>query len=257
MDESSKKVCIVTGGGTGTGAATALLLARRGWRVVVNYSRSEADALATVAACHAAGSDAIAVRGDVAADADCRALAQAATDRWGRIDALVNSAGITKFSHAAKLDAIDAEDFQRIYAVNVVGAYQMIRACTPAMQAAGAGSVVNVSSIAGVLGEGSSVPYIASKGALNAMTLSLARALAPTIRVNAVCPGLIETRWHTSRFDAESYARFKERYEGIVPLGTVATTDDVADAIVWLIEGARVVTGEFLMLDSGKHLGKF
>jgi 3-oxoacyl-[acyl-carrier protein] reductase len=169
----------------------------------------------------------------------------------------VNSAGITKFSHAAKLESIDADDFQRIYAVNVVGAYQMIRACTPAMQAAGSGAIVNVSSIAGLLGEGSSVPYIASKGALNAMTLSLARALAPAIRVNAVCPGLIETRWHTSRFDAESYARFKERYEGLVPLGKVATADDVADAIVWLIEGARVVTGELLMIDSGKHLGKF
>lgn len=256
MDDS-RKVCIVTGGGTGTGAATALQLARRGWRVVVNFSRSEADANATVDACNAAGGDAFACRGDVAVDADCRALAQAALDRWGRIDALVNSAGITKFSHAAKLESIDADDFQRIYAVNVVGAYQMIRACTPAMQAAGSGAIVNVSSIAGLLGEGSSVPYIASKGALNAMTLSLARALAPAIRVNAVCPGLIETRWHTSRFDAESYARFKERYEGLVPLGKVATADDVADAIVWLIEGARVVTGELLMIDSGKHLGKF
>ncbi len=251
-----RKVCIITGGGTGTGAACARQLAAKGWRVVVNYSRSEAEALETVAACEAAGGEAIAVRGNVAEDADCRALAQAAIDRWGRIDALVNSAGITKFANAAKLEALSADDFQRIYAVNVIGAYQMIRACTPAMQAQGAGAVVNISSIAGVLGIGSSVAYVASKGALNAITLSLARALGPTIRVNAVCPGLIETRWHSERFDAEGYAKLKAGYEQSVPLATTATADDIADAVVWLIEGARVVTGECLMLDSGKHLGK-
>lgn len=250
------KVCIVTGGGTGTGAACARQLARRGWRVAVNYSRSEADALATTEACKADGADAIAVKADVAQDADCRALAQAALDRWGRIDALVNSAGITKFANAAKLDALDAADFQRIYAVNVVGAYQMIRACAPAMQRQGAGAVVNVSSISGILGQGSSVAYVASKGALNAMTLALARSLAPTIRVNAVCPGLIETRWHLERFEPEAYARFKKAYEDSVPLGTTASADDIADAVLWLIEGARVVTGETLMIDSGWHLGK-
>jgi 3-oxoacyl-[acyl-carrier protein] reductase len=250
------KVCIVTGGGTGTGAACARQLAARGWRVLVNYSRSETEALQTVAACEAAGGEAMAVRGNVAEDADCRALADAALQRWARIDALVNSAGITKFAGAAKLEALDAEDFQRIYAVNVIGAYQMIRACAPAMQARGSGAVVNISSIAGVLGIGSSVAYVASKGALNAMTLSLARALGPAIRVNAVCPGLIETRWHSERFDAESYAKLKAGYEQSVPLATTASADDVADAVLWLIEGARVVTGECLMVDSGKHLGK-
>jgi 3-oxoacyl-[acyl-carrier protein] reductase len=251
------RVCIVTGGGTGTGAACARQLAGKGWRIVVNYSRSETEALETVAACAASGGEAIAVRGNVAEDADCRAIAQAAIDRWGRIDALVNSAGITKFANAAKLEALSADDFQRIYAVNVIGAYQMIRACTPTMQAQGAGTVVNISSIAGVLGMGSSVAYVASKAALNAITLSLARALAPAIRVNAVCPGLIDTRWHRDRFDDDGYAKLKAGYEQSVPLATTATADDVADAVVWLIEGARVVTGECLLLDSGKHLGRF
>lgn len=250
------KVCIVTGGGTGTGAACARQLAAKGWNVVVNYSRSAAEADATVAACRDAGGDAIAVQASVADDTACRALAAAAIDMWGRIDALVNSAGITKFAHAAKLDALDAEDFQQMYAVNVVGAYQMIRACVPAMRAAGAGTVVNVSSIAGINGLGSSVAYVASKGALNTMTLSLARALAPTIRVNAVCPGLIETRWHMARFEPEAYAKFKQGYENSVPLATAASADDVADAVVWLIEGARIVTGELLKVDSGWHLGK-
>jgi len=249
-------VCIVTGGGTGTGAACATLLASKGCRVVVNYSRSEDDANATVRACHAAGADAIAVRADVADDAACRGLAQSALDRWGRLDALINSAGITRFAHPAKLDALSAEDFRSIYDVNVVGAYQMIRACVPAMKQQGAGAVVNISSMAGILGLGSSTAYVASKGALNAMTLALARALAPTIRVNAVCPGFIETRWHTQRFDEAGYARFKADYEASVPLASAAQAEDVADAAVWLIEGARVVTGELIQVDSGKHLGK-
>lgn len=254
---STARVCVITGGGTGTGAACAVQLARKGWRVVVNYSRSEADALETAAACERAGGEAMVFKADVAQDADCRAMAAAAIERWDRIDALVNSAGITKFAHAARLDALDADDFQRIYAVNVIGAYQMIRACVPAMQRQGAGSVVNVSSSAGVLGIGSSVAYVASKGAMNAMTLSLARALAPTIRVNAVCPGLIETRWHMARFDEAQYAKFKQSYEDSVPLATSASADDVADAVLWFIEGARVVTGELLLVDSGKHLGKY
>lgn len=249
-------VCIVTGGGTGTGAACAIQLARKGCRVLVNYSRSEADALKTARACEEAGSEAVAMRGDVASDADCRALAQAAQDRWGRIDALVNSAGVTKFAHPAQLDALNAEDFQQIYAVNVVGAYQMVRACAPAMQRQGARSVVNISSSSGILGQGSSTAYVASKGALNAMTLALARALAPAIRVNAVCPGMIETRWHRDRFDEAGYAKFRADYENSVPLATAASAEDIADVAVWLIEGARVVTGEFILVDSGKHLGK-
>ena len=255
--EEHNRVCVITGGGTGTGAVCARHLARRGWRVVINFSRSEADARETARVCEGLGSQALGVRGDVAEDSDCRAIAQAAIDRFGRIDALVNSAGITRFAHAAKLEALSADDFQQLYAVNVIGAYQMIRACAPAMKQQGRGAVVNISSVAGTLGIGSSVAYVASKGALNAMTLSLARALAPAIRVNAVCPGLIETRWHTARFNEEEYARFRKAYEDSVPLATTASADDVADAVVWLIEGARVVTGELLTVDSGKHLGKF
>lgn len=251
------KVCIVTGGGTGTGAACALALARRGWRVLINYSRSESEANQTADACRQAGGEAHVVQGSVTDDAACRRLAQSALERWGRIDALVNSAGVTKFVHAAKLEGLSADDFQSIYAVNVIGAYQMIRACVPVMKAQGAGAVVNVSSIAGTLGLGSSLAYVASKGALNSMTLGLARALAPEIRVNAVCPGLIETRWHTARFDQEGFARFKKSYEDSVPLATTASAEDVADAVLWLIEGARVTTGELLAIDSGKHLGKF
>jgi len=249
-------VCIVTGAGTGTGAACATQLSAKGCRVVVNYRRSEQDARNVVEQCNAAGGEAIAVKADVAKDADCRALAQAAIDKWGQINALINNAGVTKFAPAADLEALDAEDFQNIYAVNVIGPYQMIRACAPAIRAGGGGAIVNISSLSGVRGVGSSTAYVASKGALNAMTLALARALAPEIRVNAVCPGLIDTRWHSARFNAEDYDKFKAGYEKTVPLEKAASADDVAEVAVWLLEGAALVTGETILVDGGYHLGK-
>ena len=255
--ELEGKVCIVTGSATGTGSACAIQLAKKGCRVVVNYTKSEKDATQTVDACKAAGADAIMVKADVSNDADCHAIAKAALDTWGRIDALVNNAGITKFAAASDLDGLNAEDFQRIYAVNVIGPYQMIRACVPAMKKQGKGAIVNISSISGVMGIGSSTAYVASKGALNAMTLALARSLAPEIRVNAVCPGLIETRWHLDRYSKEEYARFKANYEKTVPLAKAASPDDVAEVAVWLIEGADLVTGESILVDAGLHLGKF
>jgi len=250
-------VCIVTGSATGTGAACAIQLAKKGCRVVVNYTKSEKDAEQTLDACKATGTEAIMVKADVAADVDCRSLAKAALDQWGRIDALINNAGITKFAAATDLDGLDAADFQRLYAVNVIGPYQMIRACVPAMKQQGNGAIVNISSISGVMGIGSSTAYVASKGALNAMTLALARSLAPDIRVNAVCPGLIETRWHLSRFSKEDYAKFKSGYEKTVPLAKAASPDDVAEVAIWLIEGAALVTGESILVDAGLHLGKF
>ncbi|MEO6362927.1 MAG: SDR family oxidoreductase [Caldimonas sp.] len=251
---SARKVAIVTGSATGVGAATALALAGSGHDVLVNYSRSEAEAQASAVACRHAGADALVVRGDVAEDVDCRALAAAAVDRWGRIDALVNNAGVTTFAGPANWDALDAEAFQRVVGVNALGAFQMIRACAPHLKAAG-GSVVNVSSIAGALGIGSSVAYIASKGALNAMTLYFARAMAPDVRVNAVCPGLITTRWFSDGIGAEGYEKIKAGYEANAPLGRASSAEDVADAVLWLVTGARTVTGELLLLDSGIHLG--
>jgi 3-oxoacyl-[acyl-carrier protein] reductase len=249
-------VCIVTGSATGTGSACAIRLAKKGARVVINYSKSEKDAKETVKACQDAGAETLLVKGDVSSDADCRAMAKAAIDKWGRIDALINNAGITKFVAAADLEGLDAQDFQRLYAVNVIGPYQMIRACAPAMKKQGNAAIVNISSISGVRGIGSSTAYVASKGALNAMTLALARSLAPEIRVNAVCPGLIETRWHLDRFSEADYAKFKANYEKSVPLAKAASADDVAEVAVWLIEGASLVTGESILVDGGLHLGK-
>ena len=249
-----RKTAIVTGSATGVGAATALLLAQRGYDVLINYSKSEREARESEAACRAAGADTLLVQGDVADDSACRGLAQAAVARWQRLDALVNNAGVTTFKGGGHWDAMDAEVFQHIMGVNVLGTFQMVRACAPHLRAA-RGAIVNVSSIAGALGIGSSVPYIASKGAVNSMTLHFARTLAPQVRVNAVCPGLITTRWFVDGVGQQNFEKLRANYEQTTPLQTAASAEDVADAVVWLIDGARTTTGELLMLDGGRHLG--
>lgn len=251
---TTRKAAIVTGSATGVGAATALGLARRGYDVLINYSKSEQEAKDTAAACREAGADTLLMQGDVADDGACRAMAAAAVARWKRLDGLVNNAGITTFAGSASWDALDASTFRNIMGVNVIGAFQMVRACAAPLKAH-QGAIVNVSSIAGALGIGSSVPYVASKGALNAMTLHLARALAPEVRVNAVCPGLITTRWFKEGIGQQGYEALKAAYERSTPLRRACTAEDVAESVVWLLDAAHTVTGELVLLDSGMHLG--
>src|SRR6201991_3131461 len=190
---------IVTGSASGLGAATAAILAQGGGRIVVNYSSSAKEAEESADLCRKAGAEVVVVQGDVSRDEDCKKIAAAAAP-WGGLDVLVNNAGTTKHVPHHDLDGLTAEDFQRIYAVNTIGPFQMVRAARALLEAGAkasgrAGAVVNVSSVAGISGVGSSVAYAASKGALNTMTLSLSRALAPLIRVNTVCPGYIDTPW--------------------------------------------------------------
>ena len=254
--ELKNTVCIVTGSATGIGAACAIELARKGCHTVINYTKSEAEAAATAKACEQLGVETLLVKANIADDADCRRMAEAALKKWGRIDGLVNNAGITKFApNHGDLDALQADDFQRIYAVNVIGTYQMTRAVVPAMKQQGKGAIVNVSSIAGIRGSGSSIAYAASKGALNTMTLSLARGLAPEIRVNAVCPGLVETRWFREGMGVDGYAKVKARYEKSAALRKVVFPEDVARAVVWLLEGADLITGESIVVDGGILVG--
>ncbi|GAA0330100.1 SDR family NAD(P)-dependent oxidoreductase [Sphingomonas oligophenolica] len=244
-------VAIVTGGGTGIGASVVRRLATRGVRCVINYasSRDEAEALA------AEVDGAIAVRADIVDDAACRTLAQAAIDAFGRIDFLVNNAGRTKFAHHENLDALQAEDFIDIYRLNTIAPFQMIRACAPAMREGGIGAVVNIASVAGVWGHGSSVAYAASKGALITMTKSLARVLAPSIRVNAVAPGYVGTGWFEKRLGTDGLAKLNSRIAAGVPMEMAAGPDDIAGPVVMLLDpDCRVITGETMVLDAGAHL---
>lgn len=194
------KVAIVTGSATGLGAACAVDLAGRGWNVVINYTKSKKEADETYSKVKAHGVDAILVQADMGQDADCRKLADETLKKWGRIDGLINNAGTTKFQNQGDLEGVTAEDFDHILRVNVAGPYMMSRAVWPTMntqweKSKERGSIVNISSNAGATGIGSSIPYVASKGALNTMTLTLARWFGPAVRVNTVCPGFIQTRW--------------------------------------------------------------
>src|SRR5258708_24814747 len=216
-------VMLVTGSSSGLGGATARRLARGGARVIVTYASSKNEAEETADLCGKAGAEVVVVQGNVAADADCKRIVEAAA-KWGRLDGLVNNAGTTKHvPDHSKLDELSAEDFQRIYAVNVIGTFQMIRAARGLLEAAAKASarnsaVVNIASVAGINGGGSSVAYAASKGALITMTKSLGRTLRPTIRVNAVCPGYIDTLWFSKGRGQEAADKLREQGKGPVPL---------------------------------------
>ena len=253
---------LVTGSATGLGRAIAVKLAQRGARVIVNYTRSTAEAEEAADLCRAAGAEVQLVQASVADPDGCRALADAAA-RWGHLDILVNNAGITRHARDhSDLDALTKDDFLDVYSVNVVGAYLALQATKPllvaAYEASGrASTVLNTSSIAGVKGVGSSVAYAASKGALNTMTLSLARALAPAIRVNAICPGFIGTRWFKDALDEAGFAEKERSVKALTPLAVASGPDDIADtALFFLSDASRHVTGELLLVDAGMHLGK-
>lgn len=249
---------LVTGASTGLGRAVAVEVASRGAKtVIINYARSVAEAEETAKLVEAAGAKAVLAQGDVAEDADCRKIAEAASVD-GKLDALFNNAGTTKFApNHADLDAVSADDFLHLYKVNVVGSYQMVRATRSLLEAAPQpGAVVMTASIAGVTGIGSSVPYAASKGAMNTMTLSLARALAPKIRVNAICPGFIDTPWFGKGMPEATIERMRQGTINNTPLRAASTAEDIAGAAVFLASPAsRHVTGETLLVDAGTHLG--
>lgn len=251
---AARRVAIVTGASSGVGAATARRLAAQGYELLVNYRSSAAGAQQVVADCIAAGADAVAGQGDVAQDEVCRALAAQAMARWGRIDALVNSAGTTRFVPMSELDGVQAADFHHIYGVNAIGPFQMARAVSRYMAAGGA--IVSVSSIAGNTGSGSSIPYVLSKAALNALTLALARTLAPAIRVNAVLPGMIEGRWMQQGLGDAAYERVKAQFADTSLLGRVAAPEHIAAAVCWLLDPACLMTGQLMVVDSGSMLGR-
>lgn len=250
-------ICLVTGAATGIGAATALRFARDGWAVAINnFDDSTRDAAESVAAqCRDAGAQTLVIDADVGNDAACRRMADAVGAQWGRLDALVNSAGTTRVIPHGDLDAIDDVEFERVYRVNLIGMFQMTRAAAPLLRnrAAGAssGAVVNISSLASLNGTGSSIAYAASKGAVNSLTLSLARNLAPHVRVNAIAPGMVDDGLLRRVLGDDAYARVVDGMRENAPLKRVSQPSEIADLAWFLAAHAPAMTGQVIAIENG------
>jgi 3-oxoacyl-[acyl-carrier protein] reductase len=247
MSKLSGKVALITGGGTGIGRATALLLAGEGVDVAVNYSRSKEDAEKTVADVKALGRKAIAVQANVAEDASCRAMVETVVSELGKLDILINNAGTTRMVALDDLEGLTEEDWDTIMDVNVKGTFFCCRAAIPKMKATGGGQIVSTASIAGTTGQGSSIAYSASKAAIICMTQSLAVSQAPEIQVNAVSPGLVETRW------VAGWEENNARHAKGTPMQRNGYAEDVAEAIVGILL-SPFVTGQNLVVDGGRSL---
>jgi 3-oxoacyl-[acyl-carrier protein] reductase len=250
----SRPVAIVTGGARGIGAACAEMFATRGFNVLLSYVNSQTAADDVVKTCRDHGSDADSIQSDISVDKDCISAVKYAMDRWSRIDVLVNNAGITRFADPSDLASLSAKDFEDIFSVNVTGTYQMSRAVTSYIDRSPIASIVNISSHSGFSGIGSSMAYAASKGALNTLTLSLARALAPKIRVNAVCPGFVDTDWMKSNMDDQELREFKQNVSSAAPLKRLVSPQEIAEAVSWFALGGKSITGQLLVVDGGTHL---
>lgn len=251
----SDKAAIVTGGGTGVGHATCLMLARAGCSVLVNYSRSKDAAEATAAQARELGVKSIAFRADVAQDVECRAMVAEAERAFGRLDVLINNAGTTKFIAHANLEGVRPSDWSDILGVNLIGPFQCTRAALSLLSRDGGGEVVMTSSVAGLVGTGSSIPYCASKAALNNLIVTLARVCGPQVRVNGVAPGFIDGDWLQQGL-GNNYQAVKSAMEARSPLGRVATPESVAEAILSIITGSDLVTGHVLPVEGGMMIGR-
>jgi ketoreductase RED2 len=236
------RVVAVTGSSSGIGAATARVFADAGASVLVNSARSVAEGEAVAASLP----DARYVQGDITDVGVPERLVTAALDRWGRLDTLVNNAGTTALIPHHDLEAASVDVWRRIFEVNVFGTWAMSVAAMPALREA-RGSIVNVASVAGVRPTGSSVPYAASKAALNHMTVLLAKVVGPEVRVNAVAPGLVDTPW------TEDWDVVREVVRQVAPLKRSGQPEDVAEVVLALAQAAYV-TGQVVVIDGGLSL---
>lgn len=242
-----QKVALITGAATGIGRAVAVRLAKMGFAVAVNYSRSEKEAREALGLVKEQNVPGILCRCNVADDAGVRAMVQRCTTELGGLDVLVNNAGTTHFIDHSNLDALTDQVWDEILGVNLKGAFYACRAALPELRKR-KGAIVNVTSVAGLAGAGSSIPYAASKAALNCMTKSLARAFAPEVRVNAVAPGPVKTRW------LEGHEDHVERSIAITPMRRAADPDDIADAVVFMAVGNSLMTGQVIVVDGGRTM---
>ena len=249
----TKPVAIVTGASRGVGKAVALLLAEKGWNLTLTCSSSLKEAKKVAKECNDLGSETIVLTADVSDESKCKETVQKTIEEWKRLDVLINKAGKTVFNAHENLAGLKSEDFLEIYKTNTVGPYMMIKEAEEFLRKSPIASVVNIASIAGVIGVGSSIAYVASKGALVMMTKSLAKALGP-IRINAICPGFIEGEWLKTGLGDEAYEATKNFIESSTPLNMVCNPEKVAKGVWFFVEDAVATTGETLILDGGFHL---
>jgi 3-oxoacyl-[acyl-carrier protein] reductase len=248
--KGDKPVALVTGASTGIGRSAAVALAKNGYDVVVNFSRSEDAAGITARNAEGAGARTLLFRCDVSDDRCVRAMIAATEKEFGRLDVLINNAGTTVDVEPKNLEAMKVEDWNRVFNVNVLGLFLVTRAAVPLLKKSPNGCVVNTCSIAGLRPSAQPLPYAASKAAVANLTKTLANALGPQIRVNAVAPGWIEGGW-MKRTLAENYGGLMARRAKYTPLKRCCTEDDVADSMLSLILHNRFVTGEIIIVDGG------
>ena len=247
------KSAVITGAARGGGRSTSLALAKLGCNVAINYRSSQEEANRTVSEISDLGVKAMALQGDVKDDEVCRRLMESVYDEFGSIDILVNNAGSTVFIPHDDLEKVEETHWNDIFATNVRAVFQCSRAARPFMVRSGGGEIVNIGSVAGLRGTGSSMPYSASKAAVHMLTVSLARVLGPEIRVNTVAPGLIAGDWLKRGLGA-AYDKIMESAAKSATLGKVSQPDDIAEAVVSLITGSDMVTGQLLVCDGGAIL---
>jgi 3-oxoacyl-[acyl-carrier protein] reductase len=247
---SDKPTALVTGASTGIGRSAAVALAKNGYDVVINFSRSEDAAKTTARDAEAAGGRAILFRCDVSDDSCVRAMIAATEKKFGRLDVLINNAGTTADVEPRDLEGMKIEDWNRVFNVNVLGLFLVTRAAVPLLKKSPNGCIVNTCSIAGLRPSAQPLPYAASKAAVANLTKTLANALGPQIRVNAVAPGWIEGDW-MKRTLAENYEGLIARRAKYTPLKRCCTEEDVADSMLSLILHNRFVSGEIIIVDGG------
>ena len=247
---NEQRVALITGSGTGVGRACALRFAKLGFGVVVNYSRSEAEAIETGAEVEHLGGKALVHQCDVSDDQAVTEMVGVIQKTFGRLDILINNAATTNFISHEKLADLTESMWDRMWAVNVKGAFFTTRAASELLQQSEHGAVVNIASVAGITGSGSSIAYCATKGALITMTKSMARVLAPKVTVNAVCPGPIDSRWIREGNPDWDLNEMVADY----PIPKASSPDEIADAVVYFATGNRMATGQVLSVDGGQTL---
>jgi len=246
---ASRKAALVTGAATGIGRAAVLALARAGFDVALNYSSSEAAARKTAAEAEKLGASTLVVRCDVSDESGVRAMLQAVEREFQRLDVLVNNAGTTASWKPRDLETLSLDEWDRVFAVNVRGLFQVTRAAVPLLRKS-QGCVVNTASIVGLRPGPQPLPYAASKAAVINLTRTLAWNLGPEIRVNAVAPGWMEGDW-MKRMLKDKYEDLMGKRAKATPLGRVVTAEDVAETMMSLVQGNRFVTGEVIVIDGG------